>query len=79
MSEALAILARKASAMYSTRERLVSLRLLGMAKAFDQQLGSTAFSAMSFEERLSHLVSIGVQTGPPIGAQKGPPFKMAQG
>ncbi len=58
MSEALAILARKASAMYSTRERLVSLRLLGMAKAFDQQLGSTAFSAMSFEERLSHLASM---------------------
>lgn len=25
------------------------------------------------------LVSIGVQTGPPIGAQKGPPFTMAQG
>ena len=24
-------------------------------------------------------VSIGVQTGPPIGAQKGPPFTMAQG
>lgn len=25
------------------------------------------------------VLSIGVQTGPPIGAQKGPPFTMAQG
>ena len=29
---------------------------------------------------LTHIpMSIGVQTGPPIGAQKGPPFTMAQG
>ncbi|PZU47352.1 MAG: AAA family ATPase [Sphingomonas sp.] len=44
--------------MYSTRERLVSLRLPGMVKAFDQQLGSSAFSAMPFEERLDHLASM---------------------
>lgn len=44
--------------MYSTRERLVSLRLLGMVKAFDQQLGSSAFSAMPFEQRLDHLASV---------------------
>ena len=30
-------------------------------------------------ESIRRLVSIGVQTGPPIGAQKGPPFKMVQG
>ena len=29
--------------------------------------------------RVSARLSIGVQTGPPIGAQKGPPFTMAQG
>ena len=28
---------------------------------------------------LPYRMSIGVQTGPPIGAQKGPPFTMAQG
>ena len=26
-----------------------------------------------------YALSIGVQTGPPIGAQKGPPYAMAQG
>ena len=31
------------------------------------------------EARRRDELSIGVQTGPPIGAQKGPPFTMAQG
>lgn len=44
--------------MYSTRERLTSLRLNGMVKAFDQQLSSSVFSAMPFEERLDHLASM---------------------
>jgi hypothetical protein len=37
----------------------------------------TAFLA-SFRRGM-RILSIGVQTGPPIGAQKGPPFTMAQG
>ena len=37
-----------------------------------------AIEAGAGEWRMPWL-SIGVQTGPPIGAQKGPPYAMAQG
>jgi len=39
-----------------TMEKLRELRLLGMAKAWEEQLSSSQYAKLSFEERLGHLV-----------------------
>lgn len=42
--------------IHATQEKLTGMRLLGMAKAFEEQLGMSDIAQMSFEDRLGLLV-----------------------
>ncbi|ABQ68824.1 hypothetical protein Swit_2465 [Rhizorhabdus wittichii RW1] len=58
---------------------ILQRKLLTLAEAREKAEAYRRLIRSGLDPVAEQKMSIGVQTGPPIGAQKGPPFTMAQG